>query len=93
MSALPAEAASSEAKTDLCRLTKSRTVVTAKKRAQMAVANMVRASASQFGYAFASPGYALVLLRFVSPTHRGRIPQRSLLAATASQPRVDLRRF
>lgn len=61
--------------------------------AQMAAANMVRASVSQFGYAFAIPGYAPVLLPFVSPTRRGRIQKRSLLAARASQPRFDLQRF
>jgi hypothetical protein len=38
------------------RLTKSRSVVTTKKRAQMAVANMVRASVLQLGYAFAIAG-------------------------------------
>jgi len=57
------------------RLTKS--VATAKKRAQMAVANMVRASVSQLGYAFAISGYALPfdgLLPFVSPAYRGQIP-------------------
>jgi hypothetical protein len=59
------------------RLTKSRSVVTAKKRAQTAVANMVRASVSQLGYAFAIRGYARPfdgLLPFVPPLHRGQIP-------------------
>jgi hypothetical protein len=59
------------------RLTKSRSVVIAKKRARMAVANMVRASVSQLDYAFAIPGYVLPfdgLLLFVSPARRGQVP-------------------
>jgi hypothetical protein len=52
------------------RLTKSRSVVTAKKRAQTAVANMVRAGASRLGYAFAIRGYALRLMVFFRLCHR-----------------------
>ena len=69
-------------------------MATAKKRVQIVVANMVRASVA--GYVFAIAGYALpldALLPVVSPAHHGQIRYRSLLAAAVSQSWADLGRF
>ena len=68
----------------------------AKKRVKMVAANMARVSVSQLDYAFAIPGHALPLrgfLALVSPAHQGQTRQRSLLAATVSQPWGDLEHF
>jgi len=62
----------------------------------MVAANMARVSVLQLDYAFAIPGHALPLrgfLALVSPAHQGQTRQRSLLAATVSQPWGDLERF
>jgi hypothetical protein len=62
----------------------------------MVATNMVRASVLQLDYVFAIPGYAVPLddlLALVSPAHHGQTQQRSLPAATVSQPWAELGRF
>ena len=71
-------------------------MATVKKRVQMVAANMARVSVLQLDYAFAILGHALPLrgfLALVSPAHQGQTRQRSLLAATVSQPWGDPERF
>jgi hypothetical protein len=66
----------------------------AKKRVQIVLANIVRASVA--GYVFAIAGYALpldALLSFERPVRRAPKPRWSPLAAAVSQPWVDLGRF
>jgi len=73
------------------RLTKCRSVAMAKKRVQIVLANIGRASVA--GYVFEIAGHALpldALLSFERPVRRGPIPCWSPLAAAVSQRWADL---